>query len=802
VSKRKPNQLKDPKGAPASAGGGAPARSEELETTSRRPLTWLARVAALVLGPLLVLGGAELGLRLVGYGYATAFFRPLRIGNRNCLVGNDQFGLRFFPPELARIPPPLVMEAKKGPGVRRVFLLGESAALGDPRPAYGAGRYFQVLLEERFPGTRFEVVCGAVTAINSHGVLPIARECARRQGDLWIIYMGNNEMVGPFGPCSVFGAQAPPLWRVRLGLALEEARLGQLLTALARSIRGRSSHGPSWGGMRMFMESRLAPSDPKKEVAYRSFRRNLNAIVGAGRAAGVPILLSTVAVNQTDCPPFASMPAPTLSDTDLQAQARLRAEAVKAEEKGDLAGAAQKFEAASRLDPALAELQYRWGRCLLRSWSADHGSPPTIRNSPPTVPSPPSTGQASPSAGDLRLAEAREHFERAVDDDALPFRADSRINAIIRQVAGQFAGAGVGLCDAAAVLAAKSPAGVPGAESFYEHVHLSFDGNYTLARAWAAAAEPLLARGAANAGPADWASQAVCERRLALTAWNRCAVLEDVLRRLSQPPFTAQLEHSQRVESVRGELRAARRGLSAAAAAEARSVCAEALERAPGDHRLHENTAEFLEGIGDLQGALAQWQQVVALIPYHHVAYFQCGRLLARLGDLAGAEARLSHALKLRPDLAEGWLEMGNVCARRAQPALALEDYRRGMQLAPQDYRMYYHAGRALSKLGRGPEAIGSFQCALELRPDFWEGHYELGEELAFAGRGLEARQQFEEVLRLKPDYAMAHLNLGVALFHANEMENALRHFQEAARLDPTNPLAREYLNRLTARKK
>jgi hypothetical protein len=72
-----------------------------------------------------------------------------------------------------------------------------------------------MLLRERFPGQRFEVVNVAVTAINSHVILPIARECAQHQGDLWIVYMGNNEMVGPFGAATVFGTRAPSWWSVR-----------------------------------------------------------------------------------------------------------------------------------------------------------------------------------------------------------------------------------------------------------------------------------------------------------------------------------------------------------------------------------------------------------------------------------------------------------------------------------------------------------------------------------------------------------------------------------------------------------
>ena len=80
--------------------------------------------------------------------------------------------------------------------------------MGDPEPAFGFGRILQVLLQAKYPARHFEVVNVAITAINSHVIRQIARDCAPRQGDLWIIYMGNNEVVGPFGAGTVFGAQA------------------------------------------------------------------------------------------------------------------------------------------------------------------------------------------------------------------------------------------------------------------------------------------------------------------------------------------------------------------------------------------------------------------------------------------------------------------------------------------------------------------------------------------------------------------------------------------------------------------
>ena len=152
-----------------------------------------------------------------------------------------------------------------------------------------------------------------ITAINSHVIVPIARECARCQGDLWIIYMGNNEMIGPFGAATVFGAKAPPWPVVRLGLALQTTRVGQLLMNLERKLKGNAAGPGVWDGLEMFLGNQLAPDDPRKEVVYKNFQRNLQDILRAGRKAGAAIILNTVAVNLKDCPPFASLPSSSLT---------------------------------------------------------------------------------------------------------------------------------------------------------------------------------------------------------------------------------------------------------------------------------------------------------------------------------------------------------------------------------------------------------------------------------------------------------------------------------------------------------
>jgi hypothetical protein len=165
---------------------------------NRRKL-WCFRLLIAIGVPLVFFGMMELVLRLVGFGYPTGFFLTSHRDGQKVLVQNNQFGWRFFGAAMARIPEPVCLPQVKEPNTVRIVVFGESAALGDPQPRFGVPRMLEAMLELRYPGTHFEVVNAAIVAINSNVILPIARDCAGAGADIWVIYMGNNEVVGPFG---------------------------------------------------------------------------------------------------------------------------------------------------------------------------------------------------------------------------------------------------------------------------------------------------------------------------------------------------------------------------------------------------------------------------------------------------------------------------------------------------------------------------------------------------------------------------------------------------------------------------
>jgi tetratricopeptide (TPR) repeat protein len=479
------------------------------------------------------------------------------------------------------------------------------------------------------------------------------------------------------------------------------------------------------------------------------------------------MVLSTVGVNLKDCAPFSSLPSVDLTAPDQAEFDKIFSEAGQAQQKSQFDKATVKLEQAARLDPLWAELQFRWGQCLL---------------------------------GQSNAASARIHFEQARDDDALPFRTDTRLNEIIKRTASQFAGRDFALCDAVSLFATNSPGGIPGDEFFYEHVHLNFAGNYLLARALAEDVVPMLPGRVTRKSTPSWASEETCEHDLGLTDWNRRDVFEEVWRRLRQAPFIGRPDNIQNQRAWQAKLAELQPHLNPTNVASAKKIYLESIARWPDDFRLHWNYADFLEATRERAEAVAEWKKVQALIPQHHLAYYEIGRLLAQLGQNEEARGWLTRAIGLRPDLSEGWYELGRIQAANGEFETALQSFDHARVLVPAEPRYHCELGKTLIKLNRTAAAMAQLGEAVQLGKDYWEAHYLLGEQLAFAGEIPLARREFEETIRIKPGYPMAHFNLGVALAKQGNLDEARSQFQEVLRLDPRNQQAAAFLQKLSSK--
>ena len=464
----------------------------------RRPILILA---AATLIPLAVLVLVELVLRLAGVGFSTDLLVPCTVKGSPASCYNLFFATPYFPAGMVQTPRLYSIPANKQPGTYRIFVLGESAAMGDPDSAYGFSRYLEVMLRERYPSMKFEVVNTGSVAINSHVVLQIAKGLAAQKPDLFIIYSGNNEVVGPYGPGTMLTSAGMSIPIVRGSIFFRSTRIGQLVSRLGTKKR-------EWHGMEMFLDQQVPATSPLLKYAYANYEENLRDTIAVAQAAGAKVIVATVATNLKDCAPFASMHRKDLKQDDLKRWSDLVQRATEMEER-DPAEAVELYQSAASSDDEYAELEFRIARSLWR-------------------------------LGNYKAA--KEHFTRARDLDTLRFRADSRINEINRSVA---TAQHVPIVDADTLLSDAAADGIIGSDQIYEHVHMTPEGNYLLAKAAFLQIAPTLPSVQSEAP--EPLSEAQCERLLALTGYDRWRLTAEIFGRLQKAPFTTQLNHSEQI---------------------------------------------------------------------------------------------------------------------------------------------------------------------------------------------------------------------------------------------------------------
>ncbi|MBU0678614.1 MAG: tetratricopeptide repeat protein [Verrucomicrobia bacterium] len=709
---------------------------------------WLFRLIVAVVFPLVLLLVGESVLRIVDYGYPTTFLIPSEIEGRQVLVDNQKFGWRFFPQKVSRNSDTIVLPVEKDPEEIRIFVLGGSAAQGDPDPDFGVSRVLQLLLEAAYPDRPVRVINAAITAINSHVVREIAHDCLLCNPDVLIVYMGNNEVLGPYGPGSIFGDFVPGTAYVRASAAVKKTKIGQGLSHLVFGSRdAKMSH---WRGLEMFSEKQVRHDDARLEKVYTSFRRNLESI--AAQAKDRNVLFCTVATDLAGTPPFMSAHAHGISAEDLKLWESEFEQGKDREADEDWPAALDHYRKAEEIDGEYAELYYRSGRCLERQ------------------------GQYS---------EARQQYVRARDLDSLRFRADSRINEIIRHVAGGRGNNHLVMADVEQALSDASAHGLPGSDLFYEHVHFNFAGTYAAAVAMYSAMlkngfVPELGR------EPELPSLEECERRLAFTPLDQNRVLGQVFKRLVNPPFSNQAYHDEKLEEIRragGQLGSFDR---LDRLPESLEIYDYALRINPDDWVIRENHAELLRLAGRYAEAEKEYRRVLKVVPHRQETRLNTALATVAQGRVDHAMQTLeSKALQIPYERSAAFTQMGIELLKTGQTYMAAQLLVKALHHDPASVEAHHNLGMAYMSAGNSEKAIEHFERALYFDPGHVRAMNNLGVIKASQGLFDEAIAQYKDVLALSPDMVETRHNMGNALYAAGRTEEAIEAFDEVIRLRP-----------------
>jgi tetratricopeptide (TPR) repeat protein len=715
---------------------------------TRKTALW-KKLALSISLPIALFAGGELALRVCGFGEPLTFF--IRDDRPDYLRTNPAFTSLVFPASFGLKPENFRIAQKKDPNAIRVFVLGESAAMGVPEPGFGLAPQLCAQWQAAYPDRKIEVYNLGVTAINSHCVRLIADEALRLEPDLLVLYMGNNEVVGPYGPSSGAAEAARSLPLVRLSLWVRSTRTGQLVQRLVSKLSAQGNGAPEWRGMEMFTGRTVTAGDPRLKRVYDNFSANLSAILSAAARRNTPVALCTVAVNVRDCSPFASVHRPGLPPAQLQSWADASRAADDAIELDQLTDARNFLQAALAIDPEYSETHYKLGSVL------EH-------------------------LNEHRLA--RSEYFSALQLDALRFRADANINEIIRHAGRAFPN--VTLVDAAAALGSspESAHELTGRDFFFEHVHLTWEGNYALASTIRNAAA---LRGERAIGPALDIDAAA--KRVGFTEAGRAEQLRRTGDLTQRPPFTGQVTYSRDRALAIDHLSSVRRELQSPLAIErCLSVVAEA--------RANDSTNPFLPfHLAQLQAQLGRWnaalesnRQAAELAPESPELLAQQAYLLIEAKDFKSAEAILLQSQKRFAYYFQTYGLLGQLWAASGRIREGVTWFAELVKKMPESRAALEMYAQLLQASGAEAQAEAVWKKVLAIEPDSESSLMPLVRRRLASKRADEAVDLLERALRYNPRNLAVSALLERIYDQRGEVEKRIRAMRVMIESGPVSP--------------
>ncbi len=327
------------------------------------------------------------------------------------------------------------------PGVARVFVLGGSSIRGGSRlpTSDEAPARLEAALQNK--GLSVEVINLGRPALDSHHHLEIMKQSLEFGPDLFVLYMGHNDL-GNAALEDRYGNVAASIG-LRARLLLSRLATYVLLQEL---LRGPRADTPSRGaardppvssqrrGVREGTKRSCQADDPRRQLAARDLEANLVGMAGLAAEAGAGIVMVTPVSNWAERRPVGES-CPELLPRRPGPRARERASGIPLLGEPELAAAlAQR--------PECPELLYERGRTRLL-------------------------------AGD---PGAYEDLRAAMEADSLPLRATRAMTDAVRNAAAL---TGAHLLDLEAQ--AERENGAPPPRWFMDVVHLSREGQLVLA---------------------------------------------------------------------------------------------------------------------------------------------------------------------------------------------------------------------------------------------------------------------------------------------------------------------------------
>ena len=534
-------------------------------------------------------------------------------------------------------------------GTLRVFCLGGSTTYGRPHhdPVSFAG-WLRSLLPVIASKQTFEVINAGGVSYASYRVAAVLEEIAPYDPDVLIVYSAQNEFLERRTYGELF--EQSDRW-LQVHSLLAQTRCWAVMDQL---VGGRLAKTSTNGDRRYLLPAEVdemlnhtvGPADYQRDLHWhyqviQHYEFNLRRMVTLAKQMDAVLIFVTASSNLRDCSPFKSQNSANLDPLELAAFDELLFDAHQLIEQERPDQALVPLELAEAIDPHYALLHFEKGRALFAL---------------------------------QRFSEARNAFQRALDEDVCPLRAVSAINATLRKVAAE---TNTAIVDYERQVRdrclRKFGHECLGREHFLDHVHMTVDEHRKLALA-------ILAR---------FNDIGLIQQRDAFSSQAVEAVTQQVLRDIDRNEQGVALRNLAKVFHWAGKF------------SEALPLAERALTLMDGDIASMFVAGECQRLLGHLSKAAAYFERIIAIEPFHYDAHISLGMVLADEQELEDAALHLSVGVGGMPDSWYARQEYGIVLFQLAEYHQAIQQLERANELRPNNQRTLDFLTRATAKVKR-----------------------------------------------------------------------------------------------------
>lgn len=163
------------------------------------------------------------------------------------------------------------------------------------------------------------------------------------------------------------------------------------------------------------------------------------------------------------------------------------------------------------------------------------------------------------------------------------------------------------------------------------------------------------------------------------------------------------------------------------------------------------NLGNIYEVTGNLDGAIAKYNQALKLDRALRFTHFNLARIYFAKGDLNSAAVQISESL------GEG-LGQADVVGDK----IILDFLKKSARYVSNAAEFYNNLGIYFAKNNRWQAAVDAFNCALDLKADFADYYYNLGLAYLNMGEKSKAKNAFKQSLKINPNHIRAKRLMGI----------------------------------------